>query len=132
MRITDKDHDAKREKWQRAVLEACKQCGQNYLPEVLVPRELSAWLTERDEGHRFVGALQPGARPFREYLEVVENPDSVTLLIGPEGDFSAGEYEEIARSGWSPVDLGELVLRTETAVFAMVAAVRYQFQISNS
>ena len=77
-------------------------------------------------------AIEPQRHiPFRG-LEVVENPDSVTLLIGPEGDFSAGEYEEIARSGWSPVDLGELVLRTETAVFAMVAAVRYQFQISNS
>jgi 16S rRNA (uracil1498-N3)-methyltransferase len=50
------------------------------------------------------------------------------LLIGPEGDFSAGEYEGILEAGFAPVSLGNLVLRTETAVFWMIAAVRYQFQ----
>jgi 16S rRNA (uracil1498-N3)-methyltransferase len=130
VRITDKDHASTREKWQRAALEACKQCGQNYLPEVFPPRELSPWLGEKREGSQFVGALQPGARPFRELLEGLGAPESVTLLIGPEGDFTGGEYQEIAGAGFAPVDLGELVLRTETAVFAMVAAVRYQFQNS--
>jgi 16S rRNA (uracil1498-N3)-methyltransferase len=49
-------------------------------------------------------------------------------MVGPEGDFSAGEYEKIFESGFAPVGLGELVLRTETAVIWMAAAVRFQFQ----
>ena len=55
-------------------------------------------------------------------------PERVVLMVGPEGDFSAGEYERIFESGFAPVGLGELVLRTETAVVWMAAAVRYQFQ----
>ena len=35
---------AKREKWQRTLLEACKQCGQNHLPEVMVPAFLDNYL----------------------------------------------------------------------------------------
>lgn len=128
VRITDKDHGSKREKWQRVALEACKQCGQNFLPQVAEASELSAWLAESRDGLNFVGALQEGSRPFRELLNEAESPGAVTLLIGPEGDFSTREYQEIAGQGFAPVDLGELVLRTETAVFAMVAAVRYQFQ----
>jgi len=129
VRITDKDHASKRDKWQRGALEACKQCGQNHLPEVSLPRELAPWLSEGRDGAKFVGALQPSARPFRSLLEMSEEPESLTLLIGPEGDFSTSEYHEISRAGFAPVDLGELVLRTETAVFTMVAAVRYHYQI---
>ena len=130
VRITDKDHASKREKWQRVALEASKQCGQNFLPEVMPPCEVTPWLAGGRPGAKFVGALQPGARPFRELLESGAKTEPVTLLIGPEGDFSTREYSEISGAGFAPVDLGELVLRTETAVFAMVAAVRYQFQIS--
>lgn len=129
VRITDKDHASKRDKWQRVALEACKQCGQNFQPQVLPPRELGAWLETAREGGKYVGALQPASRPFRSLLEASGEPEVITLLIGPEGDFSEREYSAIAASGFSPVDLGELVLRTETAVFAMVAAVRYHFQL---
>ena len=75
-----------------------------------------------------MGALTPGAQGFRTLLEEVSDPGRVVLLIGPEGDFSAHEYEQISAADFAPVNLGELVLRTETAVFLMVAAVRYQFQ----
>lgn len=130
IRMTDKDHGSKKAKWQRVALEACKQCGQNFVPEVFAPRELSSWLSDESGSVKFVGALQPGALPLRLLLGNFQGPESITLLIGPEGDFTADEYRKIAGAGFAPVDLGELVLRTETAVFAMVAAVRYQYQLS--
>ncbi len=129
VRFKESEGNAKREKWQRVVLEACKQCGQNYLPEVAVPLSLGNYLKELQPGFpKFVGALTPGAQGFRTLLEEVSDPGRVVLLIGPEGDFSAHEYEQISAADFAPVNLGELVLRTETAVFLMVAAVRYQFQ----
>lgn len=124
--------EAKREKWQRAVLEACKQCGQNFLPEVEVPLELGQYLTSLDEGTegaRFVGALTEETKSLRSLLSEMDSPARVCLIIGPEGDFSSAEYEEIFSAGYAPVSLGELVLRTETAVFWMMSAVRYQFQL---
>lgn len=118
----------KREKWARVVLEACKQCGQNFLPEVAVPTELGEFLEGvNDESDCFVGALVPTAKPFRELLGEIAGERKVVLMIGPEGDFSEEEYEAILKAGFGGVNLGELILRTETAVFWMVAAVRYQF-----
>ena len=120
---------AKREKWQRALLEACKQCGQNHLPEVMIPALLDNYLENIEPGGtRIVGALTSETKTLKELLDRLEAPDRVVLMVGPEGDFSAGEYERIFESRFAPVGLGELVLRTETAVIWMAAAVRFQFQ----
>lgn len=129
VRFRESEADGKREKWQRVVLEACKQCGQNHLPEVALPLSLESYLVSLPpESPRFVGALTPGSQSFRTWLAEIEDPGRVVLLIGPEGDFSGQEYEQIYAADFAPVNLGELVLRTETAVFLMVAAVRYQYQ----
>ena len=120
---------AKREKWQRALLEACKQCGQNHLPEVMIPALLDNYLENIEPGGtRIVGALTSETKTLKELLDRLEVPDRVVLMVGPEGDFSAGEYKRIFESRFAPVSLGELVLRTETAVIWMAAAVRFQFQ----
>lgn len=128
VRFKADEGEAKREKWQRAVLEACKQCGQNFLPEVAVPQGLDSYLEGLDsDSDRFVGALISGSRRFRPLLDELDAPSRIVLMIGPEGDFSEREYDEILAARFAPVSLGELVLRTETAVFWMVAAVRYHF-----
>jgi 16S rRNA (uracil1498-N3)-methyltransferase len=120
---------SKRDKWQRILLEACKQCGQNHLPEVMVPALLDNYLEKIEPGGtRIVGALTSETKTLKDLLDGLEIPERVVLMVGPEGDFSAGEYERIFESGFAPVGLGDLVLRTETAAIFMAAAVRYQFQ----
>jgi 16S rRNA (uracil1498-N3)-methyltransferase len=129
VRFGASEGEGKREKWQRVVLEACKQCGQKHLPQVARPLGLEEYLEQLPSGGaRFAGALLPGARPFRESLSGAGEPDRVVLLVGPEGDFSSTEYRMVEEAGFAGVSLGELILRTETAVFWMVSAVRYQFQ----
>jgi len=129
VRFKAEEARSKRDKWQRAVLEACKQCGQNHLPEVMVPKLLHRYLDELEPGGaRMVGALTDEAAPLRTLLGELESPERVVTMVGPEGDFSEDEYQRIFESGFIPVSLGELVLRTETAVLWMAAAVRYQFQ----
>jgi 16S rRNA (uracil1498-N3)-methyltransferase len=46
---------------------------------------------------------------------------SVTILIGPEGDFTDTEMEDIIQSGYQPVSLGSHILRTETAAIYSAA-----------
>ncbi|MEN8775236.1 MAG: RsmE family RNA methyltransferase [Akkermansiaceae bacterium] len=119
----------KRDKWQRSVLEACKQCGQNHLPEVMVPKLLGDYLEDIEPGGiRIVAALTPETKPLKVKLEDIGVPERLVAMVGPEGDFSEDEYERIFKVDFAPVRLGELVLRTETAVLWMAAAVRYQFQ----
>jgi 16S rRNA (uracil1498-N3)-methyltransferase len=51
----------------------------------------------------------------------------VTLLVGPEGDFSAAEGAAAMEAGFLPASLGSIVLRAETAAFFGISAIRYEF-----
>ena len=58
---------------------------------------------------------------------VAANPGTprITVLIGPEGDFSPAEVEAAIESGFSPLTLGDSRRRTETAAVAAVAGVYF-------
>ena len=60
----------KQEKWQRLAVEACKQCGQDFLPEVGVPVSLPDLLAARCADHDLVlvASLQPGAGRLKPIL----------------------------------------------------------------
>ena len=47
--------------------------------------------------------------------ETIAKGAEITLLIGPEGDFSEGEIRFAIENNYIPVTLGETRLRTETA-----------------
>ena len=55
---------------------------------------------------------------------------SVVLLIGPEGGFSAAEIEQAVATGFVPVQIGSLILRTETVAIAGLAVLDYWLQTS--
>jgi 16S rRNA (uracil1498-N3)-methyltransferase len=108
------ERDRKREKWERVLAEACKQCGQNWLPRVEAPVTVGQFLQEAVPCRAFLGSLHPGAVPFGEALRE-PLPRAVTMLVGPEGDFSAEEMARFCVWGAQPVGFGEIVLRVETA-----------------
>lgn len=66
-----------------------------------------------------------GRRTITEAIRAAEPGIPVTVLIGPEGDFSDDEVTLAMKNGWIPVSLGESRLRTETAALAAVAAVYF-------
>lgn len=128
VRLDARDAAAKTAKWQRTVLEACKQCGVNTLPVVEAPQSYAAFLQRTDlPGLRLQCAIVPHAKPLREVLEQARSAGetAVTLLIGPEGDFSPAEYTAAEQAGYVPTSLGPIILRVETAVFMAAAAARY-------
>jgi 16S rRNA (uracil1498-N3)-methyltransferase len=106
--------ERKREKWERVVVEACKQCGQNWLPRVEAPLTTAQFLQKEPSCRAFVGSLHPGAVPFGEALRGVGESD-VSFLVGPEGDFTPDEMRRLCAWGAQPVEFGEIVLRVETA-----------------
>lgn len=128
VRLNEKEALAKAEKWRRTALEACKQCGVSLLPTVEAPQSYAAWLAGQEAPPlRLQCALLPHARPLREVLEAgrAAGQTALALLIGPEGDFSPAEYAAGESAGYTPVSLGSIILRVETAVFYSVAAARY-------
>ncbi len=124
--------DAKAEKWKQTVIEACKQCGQNWIPAVGAPLKIRDFIGESKRfGLKLIASLQDEAKPLREVLkENRSHPalsQGVVIMIGPEGDFTPAEINEARNNGFLPVSLGSTVLRSETAALFSLGAVIYEY-----
>ncbi len=124
----------KQEKWQRIAIEACKQCGQNHLPQVRTPVPLDRFFQNRPSQELLlIGAIEPGARRLKEILAewtvlhpAKDRPSSVLVLIGPEGDFTPCEMGLAKSSGCLPLSLGPIILRTETAAIYTLSTLAHE------
>ncbi|HCR36897.1 MAG TPA: 16S rRNA (uracil(1498)-N(3))-methyltransferase [Opitutae bacterium] len=108
----------KRERWESIAVEACKQSKNPFLPKIHAPIAFKDGLAQlKDEKTlRLVGSLESGASWVDGVLdEQLNDQDSVCWLIGPEGDFSRGEYALAREQSFVPVKLAQHVLRVETA-----------------
>jgi 16S rRNA (uracil1498-N3)-methyltransferase len=124
----------KQAKWQQIAIEAAKQCGQNWLPRVHVPRKLAEFFSAAPEESfdlRLIGSLQPGAQHLKKILadyssEHRHRPQSVLMLIGPEGDFTPAELALARSHGCRPITLGPIILRVETAAIYCLSVLSYE------
>ncbi len=111
--------------WQRTIESACEQCGRNQLMQIQAPLSLEKALAGQTL-HNSLLCDPEGSQDFSTWLRRPEaNLDitpALTLLIGPEGGWSAQEFSCASKLGVQSVRFGSRVLRTETAALAMVAA----------
>ncbi len=123
--------DGRSEKWRRTALEACKQCGQDTLPEIAEPVAFERWIDGQADagGLKLIASLVPRSSPLREVLKRHPGTTHATLLIGPEGDFSPTETAAAIQAGFIPISLGSIVLRVETATLYALSALRYEFEM---
>lgn len=131
--LNEKEARRKQAKWNTVAIEAAKQCGQNWLPHVHVPRTLKDFFAESSTclDLHLIGSLQPGALHLKKVLadfstEHERLPQSVLMLIGPEGDFTPAELALARSHGCRPITLGPIVLRVETAALYCLSVLSYE------
>jgi 16S rRNA (uracil1498-N3)-methyltransferase len=124
--------DKKIDKWQTAALEAAKQCGNPFLPEIAPVQKASAFM-EASKGYdlKLIASLQSGAKSLKTVLQTFRatsgrTPVKVLWLIGPEGDFTPAEMSLSRSTGFEPITLGPLVLRCETAAVYALSVLSYE------
>lgn len=125
------DAEPKRERWHRTLVEAAKQCGTPWLPDLYAPMPLKDWLKSphQDEEIRLWASLHSGAKSLIALAAAWRLSGSgqsrrYWIAIGPEGDFSETERKTLEMSDAQPVRLGPFVLRAETASLAALAVLR--------
>jgi 16S rRNA (uracil1498-N3)-methyltransferase len=105
----------RRDKLERYVVEASKQCGRNHLLQV---EPLVAWEAYCSRpslpAHRLLA--HPGGGP----AGWSKNEDA-TIAVGPEGGFTDDEVEAALAQGWTVVGLGPRILRVETAALLLAS-----------
>jgi len=108
--------DKKLGHWRQVSISACEQCGRNTLPQIHPLTHLDPWLASTEADCKLVLHHRANSQAVDK-----QTPDSVALLIGPEGGLSEAEIEAAEKSGYRSLRLGPRVLRTETAPLAAIA-----------
>ncbi len=109
------------DKWERLAIESCKQCGRRWLPTFDVADSLEQALSRAD-GPLLIATKDAAPQSLSSSLQ----DSHVTLLIGPEGDFSDDELKQALDVGAIPVSFGETTFRTEVAAIVGTSLVLYE------
>ena len=122
------------DKWRQVAIEAIKQSGSAWLPQIdqpLTPKEYLA-RNERFE-LPLIASLQPDSRHPRVLFQSFHEekgraPQTACVWVGPEGDFTPAEIGAARSAGALPITLGRLILRSETAAIYCLSVLNYELQ----
>ena len=125
--VPNKDYDKKRERYNRVALEAAKQSRRGMIPSVLPLTELKKIDVKAFD--LFLIAYEDETTvSLKQALRSAKSPQSIALLIGPEGGLEESEVALLTKAGAASVSLGKRILRTETAGLAMLAQTLYEVE----
>lgn len=113
----------KAERFEKILQSAMKQSLQCYLPMLHPTTSFKSFIKQEFNGDLFIAHCE---ETDKKSLKTQLQPQKdITILIGPEGDFSAKEIEMALANTFIPVTLGETRLRTETAAIVACHAVAF-------
>jgi len=131
---------------EKIVISAMKQSRKAWLPQVLPLEPFKSFVDNSRHGLRCIAHCYDEVPRhdlyslLQEYVQsdqashnsIDASPASVTILVGPEGDFSIDEVRYALDHGFQSVSLGQARLRTETAglVSVMTAQMVQQHPLS--
>ena len=110
-------------RWQRIAIEAAKQSGRAFVPEISLPVDFEAALDVDGLGMMF--AERDGES--LEHLTGEPAPQSITALVGSEGGWSDAEIEAARARNFHVITLGGRILRAETAAITVTALMQHLF-----
>ena len=113
--------ESKRDKLERYVIEASKQCGRNVLMRIdeIVPWE--TYIRCGDPGDVRILAHLYQAEKLATLEQRLRDASTIRIAVGPEGGFTEDEVKLALTSGWRSVSLGPRILRVETAAITLAA-----------
>ncbi|MGZ8290840.1 MAG: 16S rRNA (uracil(1498)-N(3))-methyltransferase [Telluria sp.] len=111
----------KLEHWQGVIESASGQSGRNRLAKLEEPCDFERWIGARDMGSCIL--LTPRATQSLADWVRATPPQSISLMIGPEGGYTQQEEDAAIERGAIALSMGPRILRTETAALAAMAAI---------
>jgi 16S rRNA (uracil1498-N3)-methyltransferase len=117
--------EKRRARWERIVLEAAQQSRRLRPPAISALATPEKAFADCEASCRILLSERPGVTPLRDPLRSANGITSAALAIGPEGGWTDEEIHAARAAGFVEASLGEYILRTETAVLASVAILRF-------
>jgi len=124
---SEKDEAKKVARWTKIAEEAAKQSARGIVPQIDMPMNLEQALKDSKQ-------LDLVLIPYEWEKDISvkaalqgNEPKSVGFFVGPEGGFDTFEIDKAKHSNIVPVTLGHRIMRTETAGFAMLTCIMYEY-----
>ena len=121
--------DKKYLRYQTVAVNASKQSSRSFIPTVHPITDFDSVL---DHLIKTTDPIIPSLTGKRgnifSVFEKIKSPKAISLLIGPEGDFTSEEYAQAKERGCLPVTLGETVLKVETAAICALSCTNLFFR----
>lgn len=116
---------AKRAKrWGRILLESAQQSRRLRPPILAATAKTDVAFTSAGANLKIILSERVDAQPLRETVHTASARE-ICVAIGPEGGWTEAEFSAAAKSGFREASFGHEILRTETAVIAVLAVARY-------
>ena len=116
----------KEDRLEKVIISAMKQSLKAYLPRLHPMTEFSRFVKNHENSLKCIAHCDEGNK--KSLHEIYSPGQDITILIGPEGDFSANEIKLALEQNFSPVTLGESRLRTETAGIVACHSINFMNQ----
>ena len=105
----------------KIIASAAKQCGRSFFPDIKETLPFSDWVDKYNEDNLFVCHFQ-GKSKLEKIVDA--ESDNITIVVGPEGDFSKSEISLINHHKIPLVNLGPRRLRSESACISSLISVQ--------
>ena len=107
---------------EKIVVSATKQSRKAWKPQVNELESFEHFISTERKGRKFIcHCYDEVARvDFFDEIQKADEEENITVLVGPEGDFSIDEVRMALDAGYQSVTLGNARLRTETAALSAV------------
>ncbi len=112
-------------RWQRIAREAARQSGQTTIPQISFCRDMSGVVQQARQSLKLMLWEKERCNRLKETLARFPRPESIAVLVGPEGGLYDGEAETAIQGGFIPVSLGDRIVRTETAGLVILAVLQF-------
>ncbi|WP_282067936.1 16S rRNA (uracil(1498)-N(3))-methyltransferase [Olleya namhaensis] len=113
----------KLERFNKIIQSAMKQSLSCYYPILNDPIHFKDYCNQEFSGDTFIAHCEETDKKSLKSQVLPKN--EITILIGPEGDFSIKEIELAIKNNFTPVTLGQTRLRTETAAIVACHSVAF-------
>lgn len=129
VRPSARDMESRLIRWRKVAEAAVMQSQRNSAPRVDAPTEFDSFIAQcAGFDLKLIPTLGGERKGLKEVLSA-GTPQSVVVLIGPEGDFSPAETARAMDNGFVPVSFGANVLRVETAAVYIASVLAYEFHL---
>lgn len=114
----------KKERWQKILKEAAEQSKRNEIPEIMDLISIKE-LKNYSFDQKYICSTKNKENLISNYLQKTDECATMIFVIGPEGGIAPNEEELLESFGYTPVSLGNRIMRVETAAIYIASVINF-------